>query len=228
MKKGTDPLNNLQAFSFEFFGFFPHYSDHFMQRGEALTIKGNKPALIKKALQDAGEDHALAVLFSPDGEKVIVYFSLFYDSLTIKPLDYSGFYNLVGFRRFWRVAEANKARQEAQEIRLYFGDFKKSEGHKTAEKIASLGERFTPDGRAASGYNIQYGYKLDRVHWSLDSSGYVLQFFRMDLQQRLRALKAAKQAAAIQRAKLLKEAEIKQGDEAAQALRLALYGDQYY
>ena len=217
-------LKNIQAVSFEFFGWFPHYSDHFKQRGEALTIKGNKPAAIKAALKEKKEDHALAVLVGVDGVKRFAYFRLFYDSLMIKPLQYSGLKaDAGGVLETWRVSDADKARKEAETIVLYFGDFFKSEGHQTAEKIARMGERFKEDGRAASGYNIKYGYKLDRHYWDTDASGYVLQFYRMELKRRLSQLKAARQAAAIQRAKELKELELKRDDEAAQALRLALF-----
>lgn len=224
--KQKNALNNLQALSFEYFGHYPHYSDHFKQKGEPLTIKGNKPAAIKNAIRERGEDHALAVLVGVDGVKRFAYFNLFYDSLMIKPLTYSGLlkWDRLGIKETWRVADADKARKEAAEVVLYFGDFFKSEGHKTAEKIASLGERFKEDGRAASGYNIRYGYKLDRNHWTTDASGYVLQFFKMELKRRLWQLKAARQAAAIQRAKELKEAELKRDAETSHALRLALFG----
>lgn len=224
MKNNNQQLNNLQALSFEYFGHYPHYSDHFKQRGEPLTIRGNKPAAIKEALKSKGEEHALAVLLGPDGVRRFVYFDYsHYLVLNIKPLRFSGLYNYENVADLWRVSDANKCRQEAQEITLYFGDFFKSLGHKTAEFLAREGERFTQTGRAASGYNIRYNEKINLNYWDLDKSGYCLNFFRQDLRQRLSAMKYAKRRHAEELERIRKEAEKVQDQKTAEELRKLLF-----
>lgn len=222
MKKEIENLiKQVKGAKLEYFDTFPHYSDYV--DGLHVVECFPTPRAITEALEAAGQEHAPAIAINANGEATLFKAGKAGKAWGLT-YTYSGGAGSSGIvRETWRCEEARAARVHAVRVVLMLGEVKKSNGHKSAELLAREGERFKQDGRAASGYNIKYGYKLDIKRWVLDASGYCLNFIRYDLQQRLNAMKYAKRRHAEELERIRKEAEKAQDQKTAEELRKLLF-----